>query len=143
MYGKQQIPCIGVSFGIERIFTILEQRQEKSDSSDFKRRPADVYIIAAGGRDSGGFLVERMTMARELWDAGIRAEYSAKAKPTLQSQFGASKDVSIVIMMGQEKLATGQVRLKEMRGETEEKYRGRLVPREGLIQEITNLMAKS
>ncbi|OAA77807.1 histidyl-tRNA synthetase, mitochondrial precursor [Akanthomyces lecanii RCEF 1005] len=116
MYGKQQIPCIGVSFGIERIFTVLKQRQEKSDSSDFKRRPADVYIIAAGGKDSDGFLIERMIMACELWDAGIEAEYSAKAKPTLQPQFNASKDVPIVIMMGQEELATADEEIGEKCG---------------------------
>lgn len=84
-----------------------------------------------------------MTMACELWDAGIDAEYSAKAKPTLQPQFNASKDVPIVTMMGQEELATGQVRLKEMRCKTDEKYRGRLISRESLVQEVTNLMAKS
>lgn len=141
MYGRQQVPCIGVSFGIDRIFTILEQRQDKSDSTNLKRQ-ADVYIIAAGGKDSGGFLIERMTIARELWDAGIQAEYSAKARPTLQSQFNASKDVPIVIILGQEELATGQVRLKEMRGEAEEKDRGRMVSREDLVQEVTKLMTQ-
>lgn len=141
MYGRQQVPCIGVSFGIDRIFTILEQRQDKSDSTNLKRQ-ADVYIIAAGGKDSDGFLIERMTIARELWDAGIQAEYSAKARPTLQSQFNASKDVPIVIILGQEELATGQVRLKEMRGEAEEKDRGRMVSRENLVQEVTKLMTQ-
>ncbi|OAR02757.1 hypothetical protein LLEC1_07595, partial [Akanthomyces lecanii] len=142
MYGKRQSPCIGVSFGIERIFTILEKRREKSDSPDFKSCPADVYIMAAGGKDSGGFLVERMAMARELWDAGIQAEYSAKAAPTLQSQFNASKDVPIVILLGQEELTAGQVRLKVRTGETEDKDRGRLVPRDDLVQEVKSLMAK-
>ncbi|KAJ3488778.1 hypothetical protein NLG97_g6131 [Lecanicillium saksenae] len=141
MYGKQQVPCIGISFGIDRIFTILEQRQKMSDSANLKRQP-DVYIIAAGGKDSDGFLLERMKAARELWDAGIQAEYSPKVKPTLQSQFNASKDVPIVVIMGQEEISQGQVRLKQMKSDVETKDRGILVAREGLVQGVKEMMVQ-
>ncbi|KAJ6782071.1 hypothetical protein PWT90_03149 [Aphanocladium album] len=141
MYGKQQVPCIGVSFGIDRIFTILEQRQERSVSANLKRQP-DVYIIAVGGKGPEGFLLERMKAARELWDAAIQAEYSPKTKPTLQSQFNASKDVPIVVIMGQDELAVGKVRLKWMYAEADAKDRGRLIAREDLVQEVRDLMAR-
>jgi len=48
MFGKRQMPCVGVSFGVERIFTILNARQEKTF-----RREMDVYIMA-GSRGSTG-----------------------------------------------------------------------------------------
>ena len=140
MYGKQQVPCIGVSFGIDRIFTILDKRQKKSPVLNLQR-DADVFIIAAGGKDFDGLLVERMRVARQLWDAGIQAEYTAKAKPKLQSQFNASKDIPIIVILGQDELEAGQVRLKEARTE-EEKNRGRLVDKDSLVEEVKTLMSR-
>ncbi|KAF5975920.1 histidine-tRNA ligase mitochondrial [Fusarium coicis] len=77
-YGKQAVPCVGLSFGVDRVFTILDARQKKN-TTDLKSE-ADVYIMAAGGKGFDGLLTERMEVARELWDAGIRAEFTAKVK---------------------------------------------------------------
>jgi histidyl-tRNA synthetase len=140
MYGKQQVPCVGVSFGIDRIFTILDKRQKRTPASNLQR-DADVYIIAAGGKDFDGLLVERMRVARQLWDAGIQAEYTAKARPKLQAQFNASKDIPIVVILGQDELENGQVRLKEAKS-AEEKDRGRLVDKDRLVDEVRMLMSR-
>lgn len=138
MYGKQQVPCIGVSFGIDRIFTILDKRRKQTTSSNLQRK-ADVYVIAAGGKDGDGFLVQRMEIARLLWDAGIQAEYTAKVKPKLQSQFNASKEVPITIILGQDEIDAGQVRLKEI-GRDDEKDRGRLVEKRDVVKEVKKLL---
>ena len=79
MYGKHPIPCIGVSFGVDRVFTLLDARRKKSSSDT--TRELDVYIMALGGKEYDGLLLERMAVARQLWNAGIRAEFTAKAKP--------------------------------------------------------------
>lgn len=141
MYGKQQIPCIGVSFGIDRIFTILEKRQKRMAASNL-RRNADVYIIAAGGKEFDGLLLQRMAIARQLWDGGIQAEYAAKVKPKLQTQFNASKDVPIAIILGQDELDAGQVRLKEIKEDGEEKDRGLLVSKDDIVEEVKKLLSR-
>ncbi|KAF2424217.1 histidyl-tRNA synthetase mitochondrial precursor [Tothia fuscella] len=142
MYSKHPIPCIGISFGVDRIFTLLNARQNKTLSE-----AVDVYILAAGsGKDWSGLLLERMAVARQLWDAGIRAVFTAKVKPKLLQQFTASEGVSIVVILGEDELATGQVRVKkniEVKDkETAQKDRGQLVSRDDLVQEVKKLMEK-
>ena len=38
MYGKPTVPCVGISFGVDRIFTILEARRRKDESQAKARR---------------------------------------------------------------------------------------------------------
>jgi histidyl-tRNA synthetase len=51
-YGKQAVPCVGLSFGVDRVFTILDAQQKKN-TSDLKSE-ADVYVMAAGGKGFDG-----------------------------------------------------------------------------------------
>src|SRR5262249_4721769 len=81
MYGKPTIRCVGVSFGVDRIFTILKARYEKQEA--LRAKKIDVYIMAFGD----GLLLERMSIASQLWDAGIATEFMAKVKPKLPQQF--------------------------------------------------------
>lgn len=145
MHGKQAMPCVGLSFGVDRIFTVLSKNLKTTAASNLKR-DADVYIIAAGGKEFDGLMLERMAIARELWDADIQAEYSPKVKPKLLSQFNASKDVPLAIILGQDELAAGQVRLKEVKvggEEADKKDRGPLVRRGELVDEVKRLMASA
>jgi histidyl-tRNA synthetase len=146
MYAKHPIPCVGLSFGVDRIFTILQARQNKSTLSDSNGlvNETDVYIIAAGGAGDDGLLLERMAVARQLWDAGIRAEFSAKVKPKLLPQFKAAKDVPITVILGRDELAAGQVRLKDARSadkDNAQKDRGQVVSRRDLVDEVKKLVS--
>ncbi|KAK3485341.1 histidyl-tRNA synthetase mitochondrial precursor [Neurospora hispaniola] len=137
MYGKKQIPCVGISFGIDRIFTILKARGE----NDIKKREVDVFVMAfGGGKDFDGLLVERMKIARQLWNAGIRAEYMAKAKPKLQAQFKAAEGTPLGVILGEEELKAGQVRLKKLDQGQGQKDEGNLVPIENLAEEVQKLL---
>ena len=141
MYGKHPIPCVGISFGVDRIFTVLNARRKKSSSE--LAHEVDVYVMAFGGKD--GLLLERMAVARQLWDAGIRTDFAAKVKPKTLQQFNASKNVPLAVILGQDEVAAGQVRLKDPRAggenETVQKDRGRLVSREDLVEEVTKFLS--
>ncbi|KAH9897489.1 histidyl-tRNA synthetase [Xylariomycetidae sp. FL2044] len=144
MYSKQPIPCVGLSFGVDRIFAILDARRERSSSKT--KHEVDVYIVAAGGKDSDGLLLERMSVARQLWDAGIRAEFAAKVKPKLLPQFKASASGLLVVILGQDELAAGQVRLKDGRLSDKDmdqklKDRGQLISRDQLVGEVKRLLS--
>ncbi|KAF4583191.1 histidyl-tRNA synthetase [Ophiocordyceps camponoti-floridani] len=143
MYGKRTIPCVGVSFGVDRIFTILKARREREKVS--KSPSIDVYVMAFGGKDFDGLLPERMDVARRLWSAGIRADFSAKVKPKLPQQFKAAEDAPLGVILGQDELADGKVRLKVLgqvgdKGEAE-KDRGDLVRLDDLVGEVKKLLA--
>ncbi|KAG5930304.1 hypothetical protein E4U42_002228 [Claviceps africana] len=146
MYGKRQIPCVGISFGVDRIFTILEARRQKEGVK--QRRDIDVYVMAFGGKEFTGLLPERMSVVQRLWSAGIRAEFSPKVKPKLPQQFKAAEGVPLGVILGQEELAAGQVRLKKLGqgeakgGEDESASRddGKLVSLDDLAEEVKKLL---
>jgi histidyl-tRNA synthetase len=141
MYGRRPLPCIGISFGVDRIFTLLDARRSKKSGSDLAL-PAEVYIMAFGGKEFDGLLLERMRVARQLWAAGIRAEFAAKVKPKPLQQFNASEGVPVAVMLGQDELEAGQVRVKCLQGDknADVKDKGRLVPRENLVEEVRKLL---
>ncbi|KAI1099296.1 histidyl-tRNA synthetase [Jackrogersella minutella] len=144
MYGKRQIPCVGISFGVDRIFTILKARRGDKKGP---ARQVDVYVMAFGGKEFDGLLLKRMSVARQLWEAGIKAEFSAKVKPRLPQQFKAAEDVPLAVILGQDELADGKVRLKVLGtgkggegGDKDEKDQGQLVSRDDLVAEVKKLL---
>ena len=67
--GKTQVPCVGISFGIDRIFSIMRANQAKKD----RKNEVDVFVMAfGGGKDFTGLLKERSQVCARLWDAGIK-----------------------------------------------------------------------
>ncbi|KAJ5224532.1 Histidine-tRNA ligase/ATP phosphoribosyltransferase regulatory subunit [Penicillium citrinum] len=114
---KAQIPCVGISFGVDRIFSITKARLEREQSAQSLRRSeVDVYVMAIGGKGFNGMLKERMEMCQKLWSAGIKAEFNYKLKPKLQQQFKAAEegDVPFGLILGESELAEGKVRIKEL-----------------------------
>ena len=61
------VPCVGLSIGIERIFSILEARA-KADAG--KIRTVETQVLVASGQKN--MLEERMRVCGMLWDAGIK-----------------------------------------------------------------------
>ncbi|CAG8193952.1 unnamed protein product [Penicillium olsonii] len=72
--------------------------------------------MAFGGKGFTGMLKERMEVCQKLWNAGIKAEFSYKLKPKLPQQFKAAEQGAIPfgIILGEEELAAGKCRIKEM-----------------------------
>lgn len=138
MYGKQAMPCVGVSFGVDRIFTVLKDRMGEDTSSP---RGIEVYVMAFGGKEFDGLLLERMAVTKDLWAAGIKAEFSAKVKPRLPQQFKAAETegVPLAVILGQDELNAGQVRLKRL-GSGDNDNKGELVSRDNLANEVKKLL---
>ncbi|KAF7549390.1 hypothetical protein G7Z17_g6411 [Cylindrodendrum hubeiense] len=112
--GKTQIPCVGISFGVDRIFSITKAKMAADKSAAAVRlNDVDVYVIAFGGK---GFLKERMSICAKLWEAGIKAEFLYKVKPKVPAQFKAAEvnGVPFAIFLGEDEVAGGRVKIKEM-----------------------------
>ena len=62
-----QVPCVGVSIGIERVFSIMEA---KAKAEEAKIRTTETQVLVAS--PTKGMLEERMKLCQELWAAGIR-----------------------------------------------------------------------
>ncbi|TIA18216.1 histidyl-tRNA synthetase [Aureobasidium pullulans] len=114
--GKSNLPCVGISFGVERIFSITKARMEAEGNKSVRTNEVDVYVMAFGGKGFDGLLPQRMEVAKRLWDAGVKAEFNWKVKPKLPAQFKAAETngVPFALILGEEELKAGQCKLKEM-----------------------------
>ncbi|KAG5661602.1 hypothetical protein KAF25_005724 [Fusarium avenaceum] len=110
--GKSQIPCVGISFGVDRIFSITKAKMAAEKNAVVRNNDVDVYVMAFGK----GFLKERMSVCAKLWEAGIKAEFLYKVKPKLPAQFKAAEanGVPFAIFLGDDEVASGKVKIKEM-----------------------------
>ncbi|KAJ1569036.1 hypothetical protein HK405_010700, partial [Cladochytrium tenue] len=111
MFCGKHIPCVGVSIGVERIFAILHARAKAAKEDKKVRTTAtEVYIIGLGS----GHLQERMRIARELWDAGLSAEYTFKTKPRREKEFGVARDeqIPVTVIVDDAKVAAGEVQVE-------------------------------
>lgn len=134
--GANGIPCVGVSVGVERVFSILREKMMKEEGK-LRGKETQVYVMSVGD----GLLVERMGIVKRLWDAGIKVrgpfassiwersaanvflpgpqtEFMYKAKPKLRAQFEyCDKElIPFAVILGPDELKEGFVRVKEQRG---------------------------
>ena len=64
---KADVPCVGVSIGIERLFSIMEANIAKNKSV-VRTVGTDVFVASA----QKNLMEERMKLCTLLWDAGIK-----------------------------------------------------------------------
>lgn len=84
--GKGQIPCVGISFGVDRIYSIIQARMAAESSKEPRGNKTDVFVMAFGGKGFDGMLKDRMKICNQLWKAGINTEMLHKKKPKLQAR---------------------------------------------------------
>lgn len=110
-----QTPCVGVSIGIERVFTIIEKKaieRKLMGQSDIQ-----VFIASIGGNT----LAHRMRVAKELWAVDVASEYSPKENPKLKPQMDEclERGIPFMVVFGEDEIAKGVVNLKNMEQRTE------------------------
>lgn len=124
----KSIPCVGISFGVERIFSIIKARAQK-EWENLSACHTDVFVMAfGGGPDWNGFLPQRMQVAKQLWAQGINAEYVYKAKANIRKQFDAAEKVGakLAVILGKEEYPAGKLRVKVL-GQGDDSNEGDLV----------------
>ncbi|KAL8990615.1 MAG: hypothetical protein Q9177_000765 [Variospora cf. flavescens] len=137
---KAQIPCLGISFGVDRIFSITKARMENDKrAAAIRSNEVEVYVMAFGGKGFTGMVRERMEVCKILWDAGIKAEFSYKLKPKLPAQFKAAEvnGVPFAVILGEDEEKAGKVKIKELglpEGHPEKD--GVMVNKTDLVQEV-------
>lgn len=140
-----KMPCVGISFGVDRIFSITKARMEREKKMQALRgSETDVYVMAFGGKGFDGMLTQRMSICRLLWDAGIKAEFNYKTKPKLPAQFKAAESagVPLAVILGEDELKNGEVRVKEMGlPEDHPEKEGVLVKIDQLAEEVKRRLA--
>nr|XP_005900267.1 PREDICTED: histidine--tRNA ligase, cytoplasmic isoform X3 [Bos mutus] len=124
----RKVPCVGLSIGVERIFSIVEQRLEALEE---KVRTTETQVLVASAQKK--LLEERLKLISELWDAGIKAELLYKKNPKLlnQLQYCEETGIPLVAIIGEQELKDGVIKLRSVASREEVDVR-----REDLVEEI-------
>ncbi|XP_018343531.1 PREDICTED: histidine--tRNA ligase, cytoplasmic isoform X1 [Trachymyrmex septentrionalis] len=132
---NKNVPCVGVSVGVERIFSVMEA---KLANKGLKTRTTEIEVFVASAQKN--LHEERMKILVDLWDAGVKAEQSYKknAKLLAQLQHCEENGIPLAIIIGEGELAKGEVTLRVV--STREETR---VPRSNLVDEIRRQLKTS
>lgn len=122
------VPCVGVSIGVERIFSVLEAKYA-SEGVKLRTNEVDVYVVSA----HKGLHEKRLKIVADLWDAGIRTEHSYKLNPKIliQLQHCEEQGIPLAVVVGDSELNRGVVKLRNITSRAEEE-----VPLDNLANEI-------
>jgi len=114
IFGGENIPAVGFSVGVERIFSILEDQADKNC-----RGSPTMVFVASIEKD---LLMDRMKICKLLWDNDIKAEFLLKEGPKIQAQLNYANSVQVpyAIIFGRDELQKGIVQLKDLRTSKQE-----------------------
>ncbi|XP_003782166.1 probable histidine--tRNA ligase, mitochondrial [Otolemur garnettii] len=131
----QSVPCVGLSIGVERIFSIVEQRMKTLGE---KVRTTETQVFVATPQKN--FLHERLKLITELWDAGIKAEMLYKNNPKLLTQLHYCENMGIplVVIIGEQELKEGVIKLRSVASRKEV-----AIKRENFVAEVQKHLCES
>jgi histidyl-tRNA synthetase len=128
MFSGKDVPAVGVSIGIERVFAILEartrERREAAKARVTAAAAASGQASASAAADDeatvaaaelaalpratqtevlvasigSGLMPRRMALAAQLWAKGVAAEFGYKPNPKMGDQISAALDQGIPLM---------------------------------------------
>lgn len=108
LFGVPGIPGVGISFGVDRIYDVLEELQ---------LFPADVHIgtqvifFNMGKAESE----KSFELCQQLRNAGIRSEiYHESVKLDKQFKYAEKKNIPYVVIIGEKELSTHTANIKQL-----------------------------
>ncbi|CAH8623625.1 unnamed protein product [Dicrocoelium dendriticum] len=131
-----RVPCVGVSFGVERLLAISEALV--TNGSSFRSsRPTETEVMVAGAHK--GLSIQRLQCCRLLWDAKIKTTFSHKSNPKLldQLQYCEATGIPLVIILGEDELTRGMVKMRVVSTRVE-----REISYDRLVEEVQNELSK-
>ena len=125
VFGLQGVSGVGVSFGADRIYDILQELNLFPDKTEASTKLLFVAFDSKG-------IEYALPIVRKIRKAGIPAEiYSEEAKIKKQMQYANDKKIPFVAIVGDDEMKANAVMLKNMTtGEQ------RLVAVEDIVKEI-------
>lgn len=114
LFGLKGLSGVGVSFGIDRIYDVLE---ELSLFPEGLKAGADVMLVNFGG-DNERYALE---VLRQLRQAGIACEiYPDAAKFDKQMKYANKRGMKYVLLPGDEERAAGRISVKNFQTGTQQ-----------------------
>ena len=115
---KQPTPAVGISLGIERLFTLVEKRGETGEVREDRK---GILIAQAGRSSKYNLFEERLKLCCRLWESGLSAEtsYKEKSDPDGQARYADEEKLSYILWLGESELDQGVIKVKDMLAHSE------------------------
>lgn len=109
MFSRQKIPAVGVSLGIERVFTLIERSGKMSNISESDTK---VFIVSI----AEDYTSERFKLASAFWKNGIPTEMFQKQKPNIRQQLLAAEasGAIVAVTLAPEEMSNGNVKIRQI-----------------------------
>lgn len=108
IFGLKGLSGVGISFGLDRIYLVLEELKLFPESI---QNTLDVLFVNFGEREAE----KALELVKELRNRNIRSEvYPDASKMKKQMLYADKKAVKFVVIIGEEELNSGKVTLKNM-----------------------------
>ena len=129
---NQPIPAVGVSLGVERLFTVIEERlnaakldtegKQAESGAIITGKLNSVLVAQAGNSDRFNLIQERYKVCNLLWAKGINAEtsYKEKSDPKGQAGYASQQGIRWMVWIGETELLEGKVKIKDLTAHIEE-----------------------
>lgn len=108
MFGTRQVPAVGISLGIERVFAIMEQVQ-KDKNQEIRATETQVLVSILG--DDSALAAE---LVGELWNAKVKAEFMIHKKVMKHIDRARDSRIPWMVLVGERELSEGVVKLKDV-----------------------------
>ena len=108
-YTDRQLPGVGISIGLTRLFYVLSEQQMLNDA--WPTAPADVLVLPMTDD-----LTPAIELATELRAQGIRTQLYTEAKKfKAKIQYADKLAIPYVIFLGEDEIAAGTLSVKDLR----------------------------
>lgn len=108
VFGLKDVSGVGISFGVDRIYDVLEELDLYPESTSTQVQ----VMIVNFGREMNA---KGISLLRNLRNEGIRAEmYPDPSKMKKQMSYANNLNIPFVVMIGKDELASGNYTLKNM-----------------------------
>ncbi|KAI3942350.1 hypothetical protein MKW92_010230 [Papaver armeniacum] len=114
MFSGRQVPAVGVSLGIERVFNIMDKLNKERNQS--VRATETQVLVSILGEDLG----QAAELVSELWGAKIKAEYMVNKRFEKHIKGVIESRIPFMVIVGEQEKSSGVVRIKDMEANTVE-----------------------
>ncbi|KAJ7541091.1 hypothetical protein O6H91_10G045600 [Diphasiastrum complanatum] len=128
MFSGKQVPAVGVSLGIERVFTIMEQLEQERNKV-VRSTQTEVFVVVLGES-----LTEvAIQLVSELWAASLKAEFVTSSARKIIKHITYALDAGIpwMVIVGEDELEKGIVQLRNLDASCQE-----AIARNSLVEEL-------
>ena len=108
VFGVKNVPGIGISFGLDRIYLVMEELKLFPENSEKKIE----FLFANYGEKEA---VEAMKILAKLREKGIAAElYPENAKLKKQFTYAEKKGIENLVFLGEQEISEGNITIKNL-----------------------------